>query len=333
MDMGRSVFGERRGAVVCVIHPFSLLILTDGEMRWGSMLIVRGVLTITDDIYHIPIASRARSTADLLSRYSFLLAISADLPLAKNLTYPGPSISSIISRLPPSLFASASQAAPATEAEQTALAFALFGWTGVVESRISLAVCNHCFQRLGLWMSADARLQEMSKRLDVPVESLRLNLLESHREHCPWKNGVVQGNSADSPIAGMPAWETLVFMLVGKGKRMSLQENAEKELPRLPNEAPGHDGQTPHERMESVDLGSETTYPRGSVDSTREVAGYNDEGDEETITNKWKKFKAKLKRSSSKRSLKSVKSYKSVMSAKSVKSTKSGKSGKENDDE
>ena len=175
-------------------------------------------------------------------------------------------------------------------------------------------------------MSADARLQEMSKRLDVPVESLRLNLLESHREHCPGKNGVVQGNSADSPIAGMPAWETLVFMLVGKGKRMSLQESNEKELPKLPQEGAAH------ERMESVDLGSETTYPRASIESTREVIGYNDEGDEETITNKWKKFKAKLKRSSSKRSLKSVKSYKSVMSAKSSKSVKSGKSGKGDED-
>lgn len=282
-------------------------------------------LTNADDIYHIPIASRARSTVDLLTRYSFLLAISADLPLAHNITYPGPPITSIISRLPASLFSSAGLTAPATPAEQTALAFALFGWTGVVESRISLAVCNHCFQRLGLWMSADARLHEMSRKLDVPVASLRLNLLESHREHCPWKNGVVQGNSPDSPIAGMPAWETLVFMLVGKN-RSSYRDGAEKELPQLPQEG------VPHERMESVDLGSETTYPRGSIDSTREVAGYNDEGDEETITNKWKKFKAKLKRSTSKRSLKSVKSYKSVMSAKSSKSVRSGKSGKENDD-
>lgn len=159
-----------------------------------------------DDIYHIPIASRARSTADLLSRYSFLLAISSDLPLAKNITTPlTTSISHIITRLPSTFFSSASLSPPSNEAEQTAFAFALFGWTGVVESRISLAVCNHCFQRLGLWMSTDSRLQEMSKKLDVSVESLRLNLLESHREHCPWSNGTVQGNSADSPIAGMPA--------------------------------------------------------------------------------------------------------------------------------
>lgn len=173
-------------------------------------------------------------------------------------------------------------------------------------------------------MSSDARLSEMSKKLDVPVDSLRLNLLESHREHCPWKNGEVQGNSEDpsSPIKGMAAWETLEFMLVGKGRNSHVRE---KELPRLPNEALGHE-----RNVDSVDLGSEATFPRGSMESTREVAGYNDEGDEETLTNKWKKFKAKLKRSTSKRSLKSVKS---VKSAKSIKSTKSGKSGKENENE
>lgn len=170
-------------------------------------------------------------------------------------------------------------------------------------------------------MNSDARLSEMSIKLDVSVESLRLNLLESHREHCPWKNALVQGNSSDSPIAGMPAWETLLFMLVGRSRTQT--HNTAKDLPRLPNEGG-------HERLQSVDLGSESTYPRGSVDSTREMAGYNDEGDEETLTNKWKKFKAKLKRSTSKRSLKSVKSAKSV---KSVKSATSGKSGKDTDAE
>ena len=270
-----------------------------------------GILTSPDDIYHIPIASRAKSSADLISRYNFLLAISSDLPLAKNITYPEPHIDSILARISSTFFVTTTSGTPpSTPAERTAFAFALFGWTGVSESRISLAVCNHCFQRLGLWLSSDARLQEMSKKLSVSVESLRLNLLESHREHCPWKNPLVQGNSADSPIADMAAWQTLEFMLLGNRKN--------KELPKLPDEHA-------HERNnESVDLGtpSEATFPRGSEDSTRPATGYNDEGDEESLTNKWKKFKAKLKRSTSKRSLKSVKS---VKSAKSVKSTKSGK--------
>ena len=212
---------------------------------------------------------------------------------------------------------------PSTPAQRVAFAFALFGWTGVSESRISLAVCNHCFQRLGLWLSSDERLHEMSKKLDLPIAALRLNLLEAHREYCPWKNAAVQANAPDSGIAGLAAWETLEFMLLGK--------KWNKELPRLPDERGGsHSFERANNN--SVDLGtpSEATFPRESEDSglTRPItAGYNDEGDEESLTNKWKKFKAKLKRSTSKRSLKSVKSAKG-----SVKSGKSGRSGKENED-
>ncbi|KAG9204967.1 hypothetical protein G6514_009424 [Epicoccum nigrum] len=276
-----------------------------------------------DDIYHIPIANRAKSSADLISRYNFLLAISHDMPLLKNITHPKPHVDQILATIPATFFSTTTTGTPpSTPAQRVAFAFAIFGWTGVSESRISLAVCNHCFQRLGLWLSTDERLHEMSKKLDIPIAALRLNLLEAHREYCPWKNAVVQANAPDSWIAGLAAWETLEFMLLGK--------KWNKELPKLPDE---HVGSHSFERANnnSVDLGtpSEATFPRESEDSglTRPItAGYNDEGDEESLTNKWKKFKAKLKRSTSKRSLKSVKSAKG-----SVKSGKSGRSGKENE--
>jgi hypothetical protein len=182
-----------------------------------------------------------------------------------------------------------------------AFAFALFGWSGLSESRISLAVCDHCFQRLGLWLSSDTRLKEMSKKLDVPIESLRLNLLESHREHCPWKNAATQSNSSDGPIANMAAWKTLQFILLGK----------QKELPALPRQELGHSRNT-----ESVDLGSEAEYPRGSLDSHRDDKD-KEEGTE-SLQGKWQKFKAKLRRTTSKKSLKSVKSMRSAKSGKST---------------
>lgn len=268
-------------------------------------------LTHSDDIYHIPIASRAKSTAELLNRYNFLKAISADLPLPHNITYPGPPIDVILARIGPSYFSPTTNPAPSTSAEKVAFAFALFGWTGVSESRIALAVCTHCFQRLGLWLSSDARLREMSVKLDVPVASLRLNLLEAHREHCPWKNGAVQ-NNADGPIANMPAWETLQFMVL---KRRGGGGGGESESgAHAPGHAHGH-----ARGIESVDLGSDITFPRGSMDG-ESVGGDDDEGG---LNAKWKKFKAKLRRTTSRKSLKSVKS------AKSSKSVKSGKSGKD----
>lgn len=69
--------------------------------------------------------------------------------------------------------------------------------------------------------------------------------------------------------------------------------------------------------VESVDLGSEVEYPRGSIDSHREG---NEEESTDSLQGKWQKFKAKLRRTTSKKSLKSVKS---------IRSAKSGKSGVE----
>ena len=149
----------------------------------------------------------------------------------------------------------------------------------------------------------------MSKKLDVPIESLRLNLLESHREHCPWKNAEVQGNSSDSPIANMAAWQTLEFMLLGKQKEKSAQETTLR----------GHS-----RNVDSVDLGSEVTYPRGSMDSDARSTKEDEEG-ADSLQQKWKKLKAKLKRTASKKSLKSVKSMRSGKSGKSVAEKDGGK--------
>ncbi|EDU44921.1 c3hc zinc finger domain-containing protein [Pyrenophora tritici-repentis] len=275
-----------------------------------------------EDIYHIAIASRTKSMAELLDRYRCLRAIAADLPLLEHITYPDPSIHHIISRLPSSFFTSTPDTPqPRSPTDIVAFAFAIFGWTGVKESRISLAVCNHCFQRLGLWLSTDTRLKEMSKKLDVPLESLRLNLLESHREHCPWKNVQMQGNPPDGPVANMAAWQTLEYMLLGSSHRQKdVFSTPSKQTPRK-----SHTRNT-----DSVDIGSDIEYPRGSLDSVDRPRGYNDEEDDSGgLREKWTKLKAKLKRSASKKSLKSMKSSKSVKSGKSV-ATKPGDKEKEN---
>jgi hypothetical protein len=263
--------------------------------------------TSTEDIYHIPIASRTKSSAELLDRYRSLKAIAADLPLLEHITYPDPSIRHILLRIPSTFFISANNTSdttpPTSPTDIVAFAFALFGWSGVSESRISLAVCNHCFQRLGLWLSSDTRLKEMSKKLDVSIESLRLNLLESHREHCPWKNAEVQGNSEDGPIANMAAWQTLQFMILGRSKDSSTSafQTPSKATPRKQ-----------HTRgIDSVDMGSELEYPRGSLDSIERPHHDDEEEGGASLKEKWSKLKAKLKRSASKKSLKSTKSGKS----------------------
>ena len=237
-----------------------------------------------------------QASAELLTRYQSFQSLSNDLPLLEHIAYPDPSIDNILQRTPASLFRSTGTdigtTAPSTPADKVAFTLAFFGWSGLSESRISLATCDHCFQRIGLWLSSETRLKDMSTKLDVPIESLRLNLLESHREHCPWKNAAAQSNSSEGPIANMPAWQTLQFVLLGKPK----------ESPKKPQ----------HTRnVESVDMGSDLDYPRGSFDSQHED---NEKEKESTASmqTKWNRFKAKLRRTTSKKSLKSVKSSKST---------------------
>jgi hypothetical protein len=251
--------------------------------------------TLADEIYHIPIPNRTKSSAELLDRYESFKAVSSELPLLENITYPEPPISDVLARIPSHFWGT--HESPISSSDIVAFTFALFGWSGVSESKIALATCSHCFQRIGLWLSNDSRLKEMSTKLDVPIESLRLNLLESHREHCPWKNPITQGNTKSGPIENMAAWETLEFMLMGKKKDVvkAVAESGDVDV-----RAGG----------ESFDIGRE------SLDITRANVASAKKGDESE--GRWQKFKAKLRRTASKKSLKSSKSVKSVKSVRSV---------------
>ncbi|KAF2262688.1 zf-C3HC-domain-containing protein [Lojkania enalia] len=252
-----------------------------------------------DDIYHIPIPNRDKSLAELLERYRSFKPSEADLPLLKNIMYPDPPISEILKRIPSKVWnplgSTVAEQPPTSPTDTVAFMFALFGWSGIKEANISLAVCNHCFQRLGLWLSSETYIKETSKKLDVPIDSLTLNLLESHRDHCPWKNSVTQANPRDGPIKDMAGWQTLQFMIMEKKRKE-------------------------HMRGQSVEVhgdGDELSEWRNSLDSYT-TAGDSEKKDGESLNEKWKRFKARLRRTTSRKSLKSVKSARSVKSAKSV---------------
>jgi hypothetical protein len=181
---------------------------------------------------------------------------------------------------------------PTTPSEITAFAFALFGWSGMTESSITLATCNHCFQRNGLWLYKDERLKQYSAKLNVPISSLRLDLLEAHREHCPWKNPDTQRNPKDGPIKNMAAWQTLEFLLLGN-RHKKRQENLSVTTVDAQSYRDSMDGERPMTAGTEADTGG-----RGKDGA-------------DSLNEKWRKFKAKLRRTTSRRSLKSVRSAKS----------------------
>ena len=159
------------------------------------------------------------------------------------MTYPGEPPETLVALLPASVFAvtdstsetpaSLDGVASSSPPKTTTLAFAIFGWSGVQQEGLNLVVCDHCFQRVGLWLYTRERIQEISLKVDVEESHLRLNLLEAHREHCPWKNPESQHNPVDGQLANTPAWKTLQYIL-GASKRKSpalYQSLADQENP------------------------------------------------------------------------------------------------------
>ncbi|KAF2739715.1 zf-C3HC-domain-containing protein [Polyplosphaeria fusca] len=256
-----------------------------------------------DEIYQIEILKRDTASEELLKRYHSFKPINADLPLLEHMNYPGPVVSNLVGRISSKVWEVLSlsnpEPIPTTPTEIAAFAFAVFGWSGSKDFNTTLAVCNHCFQRVGLWLYNETRIKEMSEKLHVPIESLRLNLLESHHEHCPWKNPDTQRNSKDGPIENMAAWETLEFVIIDKRR--------DRELARKAAEANIDESGEFRDSFESEDI-----LDPASKNSTK------------SLNEKWKILKAKLKRTTSRKSLKS--------SSKSVRSTKStGEKNKETD--
>lgn len=225
------------------------------------------------DIYHIPIARRDRCEQDLLRRYRSLISIEIHLPPPESITYPGEPPETFTALLPASFFAvtNSTSETPATsdgiaspsQPKTTTLAFAIFGWSGVQQEGLSLVVCDHCFQRVGLWLYTRERIQEISLKVGVEESHLRLNLLEAHREHCPWKNPESQHNPVDGQLANSPAWKTLQYILGASKRKSSALDQSPAD-----QESPVH-------------------HPQDKTDK---------------ITDTWKKLKSKLKGTTSKRS-------------------------------
>lgn len=119
--------------------------------------------------------------------------------------------------------------------EAKALKIALCGWHGRTEASTALLSCNACFQRVGLWMyqpdyrhpfstpqskggsnENDAEASEREGDAEVKDDNdddRGLDLVEMHREHCPWRNGASQCGLGE--YAGMPAWRIL-WRVVGR---------------------------------------------------------------------------------------------------------------------
>lgn len=171
-----------------------------------------------DDIYRLPVVRTKIWQEELRDRYTSLYNIRASITNLQLVHYKEhESVDRILDNLPPLLLDIAALF-PTTVSDSSdtlhriAFQIAMAGWNGVIEANTPLLSCSACFQRVGLWMY-EPGYRRQSIITEDETEQTKLDLIEMHREHCPWRNGTSQ--CAVGEYSGSPAWEIL-WRVVGR---------------------------------------------------------------------------------------------------------------------
>ncbi|KAF2670667.1 zf-C3HC-domain-containing protein [Microthyrium microscopicum] len=219
-----------------------------------------------DDIYRIKFSDPAQWQSELIQRYETLAKIPSSLPaqVVEQQTEGTPSqpifrIGGIAKHLAPSIVAKQAEPKSGTDSDpkddstqpkeisankainQTALLMALCGWTGQDVGGVSIASCQKCFARVGLWLYASLTGPDGSPEM-------RFDAVMLHRTHCPWQNSASQCGSGS--YAGLAGWQIIADLLQNELDRTQQRVSHSKE----------------HEDMDNEDGESEEEVLRLSVD-------------------------------------------------------------------
>lgn len=177
-----------------------------------------------DDIYRLQVIRPSVWQPELRKRFLSALAIydaianikTRPLAHATQLTVP---IDRLLTDLPAPIISPEERTAPGAV---RALEIAMHGWRGSVESGgTQLLHCDACFQRIGLWMYQPGYLaahsaasaangddgEDPQPETDPVATAAQLDLVEVHREHCPWRNAASQ--HAGGSLGGFNACQIL----------------------------------------------------------------------------------------------------------------------------
>lgn len=169
-----------------------------------------------DDIYRLSLVRPVVWTPQLHDGYTSLLSVADSfkhIAIRSNVNADGAFLpyERLASELPADVIP-ADDTEPSLKAR--ALEIALHGWHGSIEHRTELLNCETCFQRIGLWLYQPGyrpgkTINNKPTDVDDPDDEgdMKLNLVEMHREHCPWRNPVSQ--KATGSLAGLNACQIL----------------------------------------------------------------------------------------------------------------------------
>jgi hypothetical protein len=143
-----------------------------------------------------------------------------------------------------------------TSLKAKALEIALHGWRGSSEFRADLLHCETCFQRIGLWMYQPG--YKPGKQTDEPDENddedgnAVIDLVEMHREHCPWRNAATQ--NATGGLAGLNACQILHRVVSTYAREQRRKSDEQRGVPDE-SEAPGSPlAERPKPSREEIEL-------------------------------------------------------------------------------
>ncbi|KAH9836441.1 Rsm1-like [Teratosphaeria destructans] len=163
-----------------------------------------------DDIYHMQVVRPSIWQPELSKRYRSLQQIDKSIKDVKVQTLPRDTsaitTARLIEELPANVLAGLGEEDAALSARTKAFDIALHGWHGAAESGNDLLRCEACFQRIGLWMYQPGYRPGRASEDDAE-EDMIINLLEMHRDHCPWRNPDTQ--KASGSLAGLNAVQIL----------------------------------------------------------------------------------------------------------------------------
>lgn len=165
-----------------------------------------------DDIYRLQVVRPSVWQPELHKRYQSALAISSAIQdvKMKTLASDSPKLlepARLLEELPADVLGFADLARD-TAAAISALKVALHGWRGSTESGSELMHCDACFQRIGLWMYQPGyRPANLDADDEDTTDSAIIDLVDMHRDHCPWRNPTTQ--KASGSLKGLNACEIL----------------------------------------------------------------------------------------------------------------------------
>ena len=207
-----------------------------------------------DDIYHLQVVRPLSWQPELQKRFSAVLEVGDSIKHASfaSRVEPDPKVSTpeqLLTDMPPGVL-SQDGTALNNENAAKALDIALHGWTGLREAGMDLLQCEACFQRIGLWMYQPGYRSALNYDNDEDGSNdLTIDLVQLHREHCPWRNAISQ--RASGSLSGLNASEVLqrvVTTYVREHRRRS-NETASVTTAEL---EPGGDAELPIYSKEEV---------------------------------------------------------------------------------